>query len=539
MKTKNINSKEYLLAIEYFKKNEFKKTIEICKKIINARNSTEDTHYLLSLAMTQMKNYNDAFLEIEKAIEINKNKIEFFIFKGNLNREIKNYEKALQSFQVALEINSKNTDALYWTSVTMYQMGQKKTALNIVNNAIAIEKNIKYILFKAKCLEDLYEFNEALIEYNSLLDINDREFKALLGKSDLLRRMFKYEQAIEYANKAMNIDKININCYLLKSVIYKDMQKIEESLKILDEGLIIKPQSEQANFNKSIILLQSGQLKEGWELYEWRWRVTEWTSIPIITSKPAWKGEKNVVLYIWPEQGIGDEVMFASIFNDVKKDVTRLIVKIDLRLIDIYERSFPSIKFISSNEDVNEQEYDYHLPIGSLPKFYRNDLNDFNDKNDCYLKTNKIIDDMLNNEFEKYKNKRKIGVSWKSKNPLSGLKRSAELEDLLKYINDTEAVYVNLQYGEVDEEMAAIKKKGLNIINISKIDNMKNIDGLLSVINMCDEVISIDNSTVHFAGAIGKKTEVLMHQSADFRWEIQGNTTKWYKSLTLKRNIIL
>jgi len=317
------------------------------------------------------------------------------------------------------------------------------------------------------------------------------------------------------------------------------MQKIEESLKILDEGLIIKPQSEQANFNKSIILLQSGQLKEGWELYEWRWRVTEWTSIPIITSKPAWKGEKNVVLYIWPEQGIGDEVMFASIFNDVKKDVTRLIVKIDLRLIDIYERSFPSIKFISSNEDVNEQEYDYHLPIGSLPKFYRNDLNDFNDKNDCYLKTNKIIDDMLNNEFEKYKNKRKIGVSWKSKNPLSGLKRSAELEDLLKYINDTEAVYVNLQYGEVDEEMAAIKKKGLNIINISKIDNMKNIDGLLSVINMCDEVISIDNSTVHFAGAIGKKTEVLMHQSADFRWEIQGNTTKWYKSLTLKRNIIL
>jgi hypothetical protein len=51
--------------------------------------------------------------------------------------------------------------------------------------------------------------------------------------------------------------------------------------------------------------------------------------------------------------------------------------------------------------------------------------------------------------------------------------------------------------------------------------------------------VSIDNSTVHFAGAIGKKTEVLMHESADFRWEMQGNTTKWYKSLSLKRNIII
>lgn len=539
MKTKKINSKEYLLAVKYFKENDFKKTIETCKKIIATRSSTDDTHYLLALAQTQLKNYTDAFSEIEKAIKINKNKIEFFIFKGNLNRENKTYEKALESFQAAFEINSKNTDALYWTSVTMYQMGQKKSALNIINNAIAIEKNNKFILFKAKCLEDLYEFNDALIEYDYLLDINNKDFKALLGKSDLLRRMFKYELAIEYATKAMDVDKTNINCYLLKSVIFKDMQKIDESLKILDEGLVIKPNSEQANFNKSIILLQSGKFKKGWELYEWRWKVAEWTSIPLVTSKPAWNGEKDICLYIWPEQGIGDEVMFASIFNDVKKDVTKLIVKVDLRLIEIYERSFPSIKFISSNDELNEQDYDYHLPIGSLPKFYRNELNDFNDKNESYLKTNKKIDSVLNSQFSKYSNQRKIGISWKSKNPLSGLKRSAELEDVLKYVDDNEAVYFNLQYGDVDLEIDAIQKKGFNIINISEINNMKNIDGLLSIINICDEVISIDNSTVHFAGAIGKKTEVLMHESADFRWEIQGNTTKWYKSLTLKRNIIL
>ena len=207
MKTKKTNSKEYLLAVEYFKKNDFIKTIEICKKIIKLRDNVEEAHYLLALTLAQLKNYTDAFLEIEKAIKINKNKIEFFIFKGNLNREIKNYEKALQSFQLALEINSENTEALYWISVTMYQMGQKKTALNIVNNAIAIEKNIKFILFKAKCLEELYEFNEALNEYNTLLDNNDRELKALLGKSDLLRRMFKYDLAIEYATKAMGVDK--------------------------------------------------------------------------------------------------------------------------------------------------------------------------------------------------------------------------------------------------------------------------------------------------------------------------------------------
>jgi hypothetical protein len=155
------------------------------------------------------------------------------------------------------------------------------------------------------------------------------------------------------------------------------------------------------------------------------------------------------------------------------------------------------------------------------------------------LKTNEIIDEKIRTEFNEYKNKRKIGVSWKSKNPLSGLKRSAELLDIINYINDPRAVFVNLQYGDVSSEISDVRNKGFVILENHDIDNMKNIDGLLSLINQCDEVVSIDNSTVHFAGAIGKKTEVLMHESADFRWEMQGNTTKWYKSLSLKRNIII
>ena len=154
-------------------------------------------------------------------------------------------------------------------------------------------------------------------------------------------------------------------------------------------------------------MLQSGDLNKGWELYEWRWKISEWTSVPLKSKNPLWSGEKNSILYLWPEQGIGDEVMFASILEDVKKDVKKLIVKIDERLIDIYTRSFENIKFISSKENINEQDYEFHLPIGSLAKFYRNNLSDFINKNDSYLKTNKIIDEKICIEFNEYKNKRK------------------------------------------------------------------------------------------------------------------------------------
>jgi tetratricopeptide (TPR) repeat protein len=330
MKTKKTNNKEYLIATEYFKKNEFEKTIEICKNISSKNINNGDVHHLMALALTQVKKYPEAFLEIDKAIKLDKRKISLYLFKGNLNREVKNYEQALSSFKTALELNSKSTDVLYWISVTMYQMGQKNSALNIINSSLLIEKNNKSILLKAKCLEDLQRFTEAMDEYDFLISKDAKDIKTLLAKSDLLRRMFKYDLALEYASKAMAADEKNINCYLIQSVIYKDKQNIEKSLQLLNDGLKIKPDSEQANFNKSIILLQSGNLKDGWEFYEWRWKIVEWTSVPLKTSKPIWNGEKDITLYLWPEQGIGDEVMFASIFNDVKRDVKKLIVKIDL-----------------------------------------------------------------------------------------------------------------------------------------------------------------------------------------------------------------
>jgi tetratricopeptide (TPR) repeat protein len=538
MKSINLNNKEYSAAVNHFKKNDFNKTIEVCRRIKPTNNYGSKTQHLLALALTRIGKYSEALVEIEKAFVGAENKVEIYQLQGNINREIKNYENAIKAFKNALDLDKNNSDTLHWTAVTMYQMGLKKPALKIINDAISIRRTDKYIYLKARCLEDLNFFGEALNEYDSIIEKDKKNIQAIFLKCDLLRRMFKYDLALELADKAMKIDNKNINCYLIKSVIYKDCKRIEESLDILNEGLKVKPNSEQANFNKSIILLQSGNLKEGWELYEWRWRVSEWTSKPFKTSKPKWNGEKNVSLYLWSEQGIGDEVMFASIYNDIKKDVQKLTVKVDIRLKLIFERSFPGINFVSENE-IKESEFEYHLPVGSMAKFYRNTEEEFSRNNDKFLKTNEEINHSIKKYFSKYEGKRKIGISWKSKNPLSGLKRSAELEDIINYINDDEAVFINLQYGDVVDEISKVKNKGFEILNIEEIDNMKNIDGLLSIIEHCDEVISIDNSTVHFAGALGKKTEVLMHESADFRWEMQGNTTKWYKSLTLKRNIIL
>lgn len=522
-----------------FNNKKYDDAISYCKILIKNKKSPQIFH-LAGLSYLAKGELNDAIIFLNKAIEFDSKNSTYYVDLGEALKQDKNYKLAMEKFESAIKLDAANHRAYFAAATTFSLMKIFPSAFRMAVSALSLNSNnFKYKHFIAKCLIDLQKFNEALVIFNELSRENTCSSELLLDKAELLRMMFKYQDALETAELVYKSDKNNINYYLVKSVILREMDKPLEAIKILDEGLLVKPDSQLGNFNKGVMLLGLGDFTNGWNLYEWRLKSKELSSKLNFTTKPLWNKEKNSRLLIWQEQGIGDEVMFASIFNDVKKDVEKLIVKIDYRLMPIFKRSFQGIDFIASNEIIDESEYTHHLPIGSLPKFYRNSKLSFDNKNLAYLLTNQKLNEEISIYFPR-NNQRNIGISWVSTNPSSGLKRSTAIEDLIHYIGDLGANYINLQYGNVEDEINAARDKlGVNIINIKEIDNKNNIDGLFSIIENCDEVISIDNSTIHFSGSIGKKTEVLLHKTADYRWELNSSKSNWYQSIKLTRNIII
>ncbi len=531
---------KYGLAVAKYKQKKYTETISLGKKVLNIKKSPLIFH-IIGLSFYRMNKYEDAIYFVNEGIKLDNTNHKYYQDLGDIHRENKNYQKAIENYLKVIQLDSLNHKAYFSAAYSLHLMKKFQPDLKMGLAASTIsQNNIEYQLFNAKCLEELHIFNEAIIIYNEIINQNPYHTKTLLAKSDLLRRMFNYDEAFELAKLCLSLDNKDINCYLLISTILRDMKKINSAVEYLDKGIQIKPESHLALFNKGVMLLGLGNFEEGWSLYESRWRIKEYSDLPKFTTKPFWNGQKNAKLLIWPEQGIGDEVMFSSMFNEVKNDVSHLIIKTDNRLIPIFKRSFPDINFISSKEIINENDYSHHLPMGSLAKFYRTSRNNFENKNLNYIKTSNELNTYFKKYFDKKPIKKYIGISWKSVNPLSGLKRSATLEDLIKYIGRNDVIYVNLQYGDSDNEIfEAEKNNNIEILNIKEVNNKTDLDELFSIIQNCDEVISIDNSTIHFAGSIGKKTEVLLHESADFRWEINGEKSNWYKSVKLTRNIIL
>ena len=98
------------------------------------------------------------------------------------------------------------------------------------------------------------------------------------------------------------------------------------------------------------------------------------------------------------------------------------------------------------------------------------------------------------------------GISWINKNDSIGKNKSMTLEDLKDLLLLPDITFIDLQYTDTSEERADFKDKhGVDILKLEEIDNFNDIDGLASLIDACDKVVSVSNTTAHIAGSIGKK----------------------------------
>ena len=75
-------------------------------------------------------------------------------------------------------------------------------------------------------------------------------------------------------------------------------------------------------------------------------------------------------------------------------------------------------------------------------------------------------------------------------------------------------------------------------MDVSEIDKFYDLDGLAALISACDHIVSVDNVTVHLAGALGQATRVLLPFACDWRWMVDRSDSPWYPEMTLYRQKI-
>ena len=414
------------------------------------------------------------------------------------------WQQLLKATGLLLDVHPNSTLLLNMSGIAHLELGDFAEAENKHRKALAQNKNLagSYINL-GNALQAQGKILEAIKCYRISISKNPNIAEAYNNLANCLNVFGNYDEVEACYKKAIE-----------KNQSYSD-----------------------AKYNLGGIKLLKGEFKEGWQLRENRWERPDFKPHIERFSTPQWNGEKTRTLFVWAEQGIGDEVMFASCLNELQLLAEKLIVSVDKRCIALFKRSFPNITFVDRKADIGEISFDQHVSAMTALAILRPALENFSNASPKYIKACQDRVTKLRAKLEKEASGRPIiGISWSTKAKVGAMLRSLSIVDLVKQLPE-DAFLVNLQYGEVGADCKKLSRYcDKHLFLDTDVDNKNDIDGLCALIDACDRVVSIDNATVHFAGALGKPCDVFLPFTGDWRWGMNWrDKTYWYPSLTLHR----
>jgi hypothetical protein len=235
-----------------------------------------------------------------------------------------------------------------------------------------------------------------------------------------------------------------------RGAVLLDLNRPEEALTSCSTAIALSPDDFSAHWNQSLCYLKLGDFERGWAEYERRWKRRMMNFTPLTTSRRELEiGATTERPLIWPEQGVGDEVMFASLLPQAYVLANRVLLQIDRRLVPLFKRSMSEIEIFSNDTILPENRYDRHLPMGSLSRYFCDSEEKFKRIKSGYLQADKARFHRIRSALGP-KEKPLCGISWRTKNKLNRHKRSFDLLEFSQIFKNVEINLVNLQYGQVD-----------------------------------------------------------------------------------------
>ena len=368
------------------------------------------------------------------------------------------------------------------------------------------------------------------------------------ARGTVRHRLGWLDAAMDDLTRAVEADPLSGKAAYNRGRLLLDFLRVDESIESYSRSLVCEPSNPEYVWALSFAYFIVDDYQRAWSMYEKRLHKllpltnsSSGGSTPLGGVSPRFTPLRDADsrVLVWGEQGVGDEVMFGSMLREFRGHCGRMLVQMDKRLIPLFRRSLPSdVEFYERGTVVPEDRYDSHIPIGSLGLHLRPSRESFEGHRGAYLKADEDRVRSLRASFGLAEGERLIGVSWRSSNPETGAGRSLPLWELAQVLGGEGRRLVNLQYGEVQQEITeALERAGVVVEQVPGLDCQNDLDGLAALIGACDEVVSIGNATAHLAGALGQKTTVLLPYSPSWRWMAEGDQSPWYQSVRLMRQV--
>ncbi|HEY4943987.1 MAG TPA: tetratricopeptide repeat protein [Rhizomicrobium sp.] len=442
--------------------------------------------------------------------------------------------EAIEQFERALGARPDDARVLFALGNTARTLGMAGPAEEFFRRVLAQDPaRLEAIVSLANLLraQGQLQAAQALLAPALARDPNSPELWLTLGSTQ--REMGDFARAGEHYRRALALKPDYAAALANLADLLTDEGHRAEALDLYDRALKREPDNAQARMNRAVLHLLSGNLKDGWRDYAARLKLAGKAPVPD-HKLPRWSGAslKRTRLLVSAEQGVGDQVMFASMIPDLATRAAReggsVLLECEPRLVALFARSFPGVTVhawdLETRGGVTHTRYGWlkqagganaFIEMGSLPKVLRGDIESFA-KTNVFLKPDAGEMARWGGLFAGVGAGPFIGVCWRSGK--AGGHRSlqyAPREAWASFIAKLPGTVVSVQYDAGEDEIEALAQMSQRaIVALPQLDQKNELDRTAAMLASLDAVVTAPTAVSWAAAGAGVDTYKVLYDTS-------------------------
>lgn len=388
----------------------------------------------------------------------------------------------------------------------------------------------------ALALDEQGKFQDAVEAHLAALQLENRFGALHLNFGNIYADYLALHEAEACYRKAILLSPFFPEAWMALGNVLHNLRQQGPDLLALRKVVAIAPNLVMGKLSLSLALLMYEHFEEGWALYESRLEQNRAIHLPMGLDK--WDGITELdELLIVAEQGAGDVVQFMRFSILLSLGIPRITILAEPKYRSLLEHygGFDAVHSVTEPYRVMERSAWYPMAsiLGLLGISNQGVIIDA-----PYLAGDPEATKRWATAMEPGNGSKLIGLNWQG-NPVSEdaffRGRSFPLETYAPLAEREGCQWVSLQKGPGSEQLEHCSFRHRFVAAQAQIDQAWDFVETLSILEVCDLVITSDTSVAHLAGALGRPTWVLLKSVPDWRWGLEGSSTPWYPTMRLFR----
>lgn len=447
--------------------------------------------------------------------------------------------EAIVQFEQALQAMPGDVRILFALANTAQNLGLPDVAIEFYRRVLAQEPlRMEAIVNLSNLLRAKGDTDSAIALLEPALACQPDSAELNLSLGSAYREKGDRQKAMTYYRAAIQLRADYCPALANLADMLSDRGEVQAARALYDSALQSEPENAQARFNRATFHLLHGEMEQGWRDYSARTKLAG--KVPSLCGPnnfKAWKGQslERTRLLVRSEQGIGDQILFASVIPDLVKKARgeggSIVLECEPRLVDLFARSFPDVMVkpavLQRNSGALCADYGWLKAaggcsavtlMGDLPRYLRPSIAAF-PKPHIFLSPDIC-------EAARWKSSLKaraqadsnklVGICWRSGK--TGGQRTlqfAPLEAWAQFLRDVEASFVCVQYDATSEEVGKLETmSGRKILIPEMLDQKQELDRTAAMLSCLDCVVSAPTAVSWLCAGVGVPTFKLLYHAS-------------------------